>query len=256
MESNFVLLVDDEPFQLKLLQRQLAQNGITGTIGCDATAALRRMDEAEAPPELVFLDLNMPDMDGVEFLRQLVKREYNGGLVLVSGEDERILDTASRLASAHRLNVLGHLHKPVDPGALTTLLHRWRTATLPSSRRSRRMYDAEELELAIRRHELVNYYQPKVELSNGHLVGVEALVRWRHPVDGLVTPDQFLDAAEDHGVIDDLTRCVLSSAVAQARAWRDEGLDLRVAVNVSMANLMSLHGDLIVAPDRFHSEVC
>ena len=83
----------------------------------------------------------------------------------------------------------------------------------------------------------MNYYQPKVAVANGRVVGVEALVRWRHPVDGLVFPDQFIGVAEAHGLIDALTRGVLHETLAQAKVWREAGLALRVAVNVSMDNL-------------------
>jgi EAL domain-containing protein (putative c-di-GMP-specific phosphodiesterase class I) len=69
---------------------------------------------------------------------------------------------------------------------------------------------------------------------------VEALVRWQHPKDDLVFPDQFITTAEEHGLIDELTRVVLTAALQQARIWQDAGLHLRVAVNVSMDNISSL----------------
>jgi len=86
----------------------------------------------------------------------------------------------------------------------------------------------------------VNYYQPKVSVTTGEVVGLETLVRWRHPKDGLIFPDQFIGMAEQYGLIDDLTRAVLSEALPQARAWQDAGLSLRLAVNLSMDNLVSL----------------
>jgi EAL domain-containing protein (putative c-di-GMP-specific phosphodiesterase class I) len=87
------------------------------------------------------------------------------------------------------------------------------------------------------RGELVNYYQPKVALATGKLAGVETLVRWRHPEDGLVFPDQFITTAEEHGLIDDLTKTILAAALLQYRQWVNAGLDTRVAVNVSMQSL-------------------
>jgi EAL domain-containing protein (putative c-di-GMP-specific phosphodiesterase class I) len=87
---------------------------------------------------------------------------------------------------------------------------------------------------------MVNHYQPKVEFATGRLTGVEALVRWQHPVDGLVFPEQFVGVAEEQQLIDSLTRAVLRSALAQARAWQDAGLSLTVAVNVSVDNLAAL----------------
>ena len=99
----------------------------------------------------------------------------------------------------------------------------------------------DEVRDAIANGQLVNYYQPKVAVATGEVVGVEALVRWRHPAHGMVFPDQFIGVAEAHGLIDDLTRVVLTGALAQAKAWQQAGLVLVVAVNVSMDNLFSRH---------------
>jgi len=72
------------------------------------------------------------------------------------------------------------------------------------------------------------------------VMGVETLVRWQHPRDGLVFPDQFIGLAEAHGLIDDLTSAVLIAAFAQARLWQDAGLMLQVSVNLSVDNLDSV----------------
>jgi EAL domain-containing protein (putative c-di-GMP-specific phosphodiesterase class I) len=72
------------------------------------------------------------------------------------------------------------------------------------------------------------------------VLGVETLVRWQHPEDGLVLPDLFISVAETNGLINDLTRMVLTQALDQAKDWQQTGLILRVAVNISMDNLASL----------------
>ncbi|MEN1974114.1 putative bifunctional diguanylate cyclase/phosphodiesterase [Cellulomonas sp. P4] len=84
---------------------------------------------------------------------------------------------------------------------------------------------------------LVLHYQPQVDVATGRPVGVEALVRWDHPTHGVLPPVAFLDLAEAHGVMQLVTWQVLSQATAQAVRWRDEGLDLRVAVNLSTSCL-------------------
>ena len=96
-----------------------------------------------------------------------------------------------------------------------------------------------ELRYAIDGDELVLYYQPKVHLRTGRVQGVEALVRWDHPQKGLVSPDDFIGLAERTGLIDQLTMVVLNRAIRQCREWRNEGLDLPVAVNLSVRNLES-----------------
>jgi diguanylate cyclase (GGDEF)-like protein len=90
-----------------------------------------------------------------------------------------------------------------------------------------------ELPDAIERDQLFLVYQPKIDLHHGTVVGMEALVRWRHPQRGVIPPDQFILLAEHAGLIKPLTFWVLRAALAQARAWRDAGLSLSMAVNLS-----------------------
>jgi diguanylate cyclase (GGDEF)-like protein len=94
-----------------------------------------------------------------------------------------------------------------------------------------------ELRDAIEHEQLLLHYQPKLSMHTGQCVHVEALVRWQHPRRGLIPPDQFIPLAEQTGLIRNLTRWVLASAVRQCRAWRDEGLEIAIAVNLSMRNL-------------------
>ncbi|APR04285.1 EAL domain-containing protein [Thauera chlorobenzoica] len=233
-----ILLVDDEAFALDLLTRQLAAlgfNRVTTTGG--AAQALARLADRSVRFDIVFSDLQMPGMDGVEFVRALAQAGFTGELVLVSGENERILQTANQLARAHGLRVLGSLSKPVAPENLRTLLAKHAEASVPRPQGVRKLYPPDELQRAIAAGELLCHCQPKVSLATGVLTGVEILVRWQHPEDGLVFPDRFIGVAEEHGLIDALTRAVLLAALRQARIWRDAGLDCPVAINLSMDNL-------------------
>jgi diguanylate cyclase (GGDEF)-like protein/PAS domain S-box-containing protein len=90
-----------------------------------------------------------------------------------------------------------------------------------------------ELREAIERRRLVLHYQPKVEQSSGILSEVEALVRWPHPTEGLLPPDEFIPLAERTGLITPLTAWVLNEALAQCHEWQDAGMTIGVAVNLS-----------------------
>ena len=94
-----------------------------------------------------------------------------------------------------------------------------------------------DLRRGLQRGELVLYYQPKVNISTGELVGAEALVRWKHPEHGLILPDDFIPLAERTGLINPLTRYIMDVALTQARVWLESGRPLPIAVNLSARNL-------------------
>ncbi len=97
-----------------------------------------------------------------------------------------------------------------------------------------------ELPRALDEHELVLHYQPKALLASGEVRSVEALVRWAHPTRGMIFPDAFIPAAQETGLIRPLTLYVLDEALRQCRAWRDEGFEISVSVNLSTRNLLDL----------------
>jgi diguanylate cyclase (GGDEF)-like protein len=94
-----------------------------------------------------------------------------------------------------------------------------------------------ELRRALEDRELVVEYQPQVDLATGTVRGAEALVRWDHPTRGVLSPEEFLAAAEQGGLMRSLTRYVLDESLRQLRAWRSAGLEIDLAVNVSSRDL-------------------
>ncbi len=100
-----------------------------------------------------------------------------------------------------------------------------------------RLLLAADLRQAIGTNELELFYQPKVNIATGKVTSVEALLRWHHPTRGLLSPTVFIPLAEQTGLIAPLSQWVLEAAVRQSRAWRDMGVALSVAVNLSMRNL-------------------
>jgi len=97
-----------------------------------------------------------------------------------------------------------------------------------------------ELRRAVAEDQIFLLYQPKIDLRTGSLYGVEALARWQHPTRGIIPPDLFIPLAEQTGLIAPLTERVLQKALRQCRDWREAGLSLNVAVNLSRRNLQSV----------------
>ncbi len=244
-----ILLVDDEPFALKLLARQLAGLGYTNVVATEVAADALALVASGNPIDLVMCDLQMPEMDGIELMRHLASVGYTGAIVLVSGEDVRILHTAQMVAQSHHMNVLGALSKPIPPAELSRILEGLAGCVKTVPKRVSKSYSAVELEHGILAGQLVNHYQPKVDVASGLVQGVESLVRWGHPSDGLVYPDQFIATAEEHGLINILTDAVMTNTLRQTRLWLDAGIDIHVAINVSMDNLAAVE-----FPDRVAAE--
>ena len=92
--------------------------------------------------------------------------------------------------------------------------------------------------LALSRNELTLYYQPKVNLSTGNIEGIEALLRWQHPEKGLLLPGDFLPIIEDHDLIISIGVYVLRKALQQISDWQDQGLNIKVSVNVAARQLL------------------
>ena len=225
-ENNVVLAVDDEPDFLELIAM------IGEGVGCEVltavTPAAFRDHLAQRHPALILLDLQMPGMDGIEALRYLARQGSDAGVLLASGMDQRVLVSARQLGESLGLNMLGTLQKPAMVEDIETLLKQHLSNNSPR-------VTAEEMARAVRDQEFIVHYQPKLvrRAQEWQVGGMEALVRWQHPVLGLLLPQEFLGLAEQSGLIIDISDAVLTSAVRQTGHWRQGGLDLALAVNLS-----------------------
>jgi EAL domain-containing protein (putative c-di-GMP-specific phosphodiesterase class I)/FixJ family two-component response regulator len=247
-EKNInILVLDDEAFMLKLLERMLVNLGYNNIVTCDnSVKALNYICEKNTQPDLILCDLMMPEMDGIEIVNHLIENCYTGNLILVSGIEERIMLTVEKLAHTNNIRILGSLHKPFTTDCLSVLLDKV-TPHKESMRKNKKIYSVDEVRNGIKNNELINHYQPQINISSGKVVGVESLVRWQHPIDGMVYPDQFIGIAEENNLIDDLTKVVMVNAFKQTKCWNDDRINIRVAVNISMDNLKSLDFPDLVA---------
>lgn len=253
-----MMIIDDDAFVRDLMISQLDSLGInkvkTASSGDEALATLQRMD---APPSVLLLDLNMPSMDGVEFMRHLAQQAYTGNIILFSAEDTRLLRSAENIAKDRNLNILGALEKPVNIVPLSKLLLRVGEQQRARPLRDKVDVSKDELRRGIEQNELIVYFQPQIDIASQQLSGVEALVRWIHPDKGMIPPDAFIPVAEELGLINDMTDIIMSKAMQQCASWRDQGLDTKVSINLSVDSLdrLELPEYIVACANKYRVDV-
>jgi EAL domain-containing protein (putative c-di-GMP-specific phosphodiesterase class I)/AmiR/NasT family two-component response regulator len=227
-----VLIVDDSPVQRAhavSVCRALGV-GIVHTAG-NGSEALALLSQLAVPPELLILDLEMPTMDGSQFLQRLHQQGIDIQVLICSSREITLLDLVSDMGSVLGLRVAA-LQKPLSPEGLRRELTK--SASVPKQQSVERMNPtAADLGLALERGEICCHYQPKVDMRTAIVRGVEVLARWRHPTLGMVSPAEFIPLAERSGAILDLTLRIVQDAMSQSAAWMAHGLHLSVALNLS-----------------------
>lgn len=232
-----ILIVEDHDFQRRVLARLLGALGAKKVLeAANGRAALALLDAGHAPG-LVICDLDMPEMDGMAFIRHLGARLPDVPVIIATALDPALLGSVAKMADAYGVRLLGVLEKPVTRVHLAQLIaagdnERPRRAVSPAP-----TFPLEEIEAGIRNHEFVPFFQPKVDLRSGAVVGAEALARWRHPTQGIVSPYGFILTLEQAGQIDALTFLMLEQAAHAARRLRAAGLNITVSVNLSTTSL-------------------
>jgi EAL domain-containing protein (putative c-di-GMP-specific phosphodiesterase class I) len=229
-----ILVVDDNPEIGEFISSAAAPMSIVCVVTTDAESFLERLTPDTT---LIMLDLVMPGCDGIELLRMLAARKCSTAIVLMSGIGKRIVESAEKLAVSLGLNVIGHLTKPFRLVQLQELFEsrvEGRAAVYRPERSKVEIPD-EDLERAIEHEEFVLHYQPQLDIPTKDVVGIEALVRWKHPSRGLIYPDDFIPRLEAMGAIDQLgwivaNRGLLEMKQAAGPNWMQPVLSLNVSV--------------------------
>ncbi len=235
ISQSRILVVDDEDFVLNLSVRILKNFGCKYiTTASTGNSAIEKLIQAVEPFDIVICDLNMPEMDGIEFMRHAAENNFTGGVIFLSGEDDRILGSTHNLAKAHNLNILGAIPKPPTPDALKLLLKKFKPAQQKKISVSQTSITEKELCSGINGKELQLVYQPIINIKTGKLAGVETLARWNSQGGGILGPGAFIPLAEACGLINDMTFIIYKKAIHQASAWMAAGRNLKLSINISI----------------------
>lgn len=237
LESAIVLVVDDDAFTRETTRRIVQRLGARTVLeAADGAEALLRFNEAPSI-DLILCDLDMPGVDGIETLRILAARNPRARIILLSAADSRVLRSARETAAAFGLPPLLALQKPLTAAQLRDALAVEQEATSTDPSKVHSPATSADLFRGLEHGEFRPYYQPKVDMRTREPAGFEALVRWHHPIHGVLSPASFLGLAQDTGQIAALTDVMLELAVRDCVQWHRRGLQAGVSVNLPVPAL-------------------
>ncbi|MGB1547363.1 MAG: GGDEF/EAL domain-containing response regulator [Alphaproteobacteria bacterium] len=248
-----ILIVDDDQGVAEFIGDVAAGCGLGVTI-CHSVQAFRGCFPSLCPDFMV-VDLNLGDGDGIEVLRYLAEKDCKAKILLVSGTDPGVLKTASNLGNMQGLTICGTLNKPIAITALEEVFESTvdDDVAVASCNPADFSFSEEELREAISNGQLEAYYQPKIALTGqeaGRIEAVEALVRWHHPVHGIIAPNHFIPLAEKSDLIGKLTETMIDMSLRKLLEWNDQALSLAMAVNLSPSLLHQLD-----IPDKLAAQI-
>ncbi|CDF82169.1 EAL domain-containing protein [Pseudomonas knackmussii B13] len=246
-----VLIIDDSEIQRHFMAELCRDFGIRGILHAEDGRRAIELLKSQPQIEAIILDLEMPHMDGVQVLHELANLGLDPAVIVASARENTLLNVVESLGKSLGLRLLGVLRKPVLRDQLVSSLSRYSAVQLRSE--GEEQYDSgpelsvRDVQRAVRNREFEAYFQPKIALQDGRLKGVEALVRWNHPVYGMLPPGRFMELVERSQFISELTLQMLDQSLRHCLVWQAAGLELSVSINVSARSLAdSLLADAII----------
>lgn len=268
LNASGVMVVEDSTPQRMVAVGLLRELGLTHIEeAADGVAALQLLKRLPVPPAVLVVDLEMSGMDGVELLHQVAAEGYRAGVVIASARELALIESVESMVSEMGLIMLGALRKPLQIEPLCAALNSLGDKVgIPKRSLGPLAPDVtpDELAIALEQKRLVPCFQPKLDLQTLMPRGAEVLARWLCADGTLIEPARFIDVAEAHGLMPQVTAHMVDASLAAMRHWDSRGMRLSVAINLSPVTLddQQLADDLIervsaagIEPSRITFEV-
>lgn len=235
-----LLVVEDDDFQRKAIINMLRSLGVklisSAGNGKEALEIIRGLNSNTV--NVAICDLKMPEMDGMEFLRHLGHENHNIAIIISSALDGKLLASVAGMARMFGIKLLGAIEKPIMLTTLNELLLKYDNSEHKQPQQNTgKSFTLEKILHGVNANQFEPFFQPKVDLKSGRLVGAEALARWVHPEHGVIGPYAFIPLLEQSGNIDGLTFLMLEKSAAACRSFHDRGHILTISVNLSLLSL-------------------
>jgi EAL domain-containing protein (putative c-di-GMP-specific phosphodiesterase class I)/FixJ family two-component response regulator len=242
------LVVEDQDAQREALGRMLGHLGARRVYeAADGEAALAILRNRDEPVDIIVNALDMPGMDGLEFIRHVGLENLPLSVIFASRLDRPLIAAVESMTAAYGVKVLGVIEKPVTAEKLIAAFEpqvfaserraESRPLSLVAQTPTKPTFPLLEIVKGLADNEFEPFFQPKVEMASGKIVGAKALARWRHREMGKVEADAFITPLEASGQIDELTWIMLKKAAACCTSWRAADVDATVSVRLALASL-------------------
>lgn len=231
------LIIDDHPFQRSHLKRLLkklsAHEILEAGNGLEALSLLKTTPKVD----IIFSDLDMPEMDGIEFMRHLASGYQSPSVIISSATESSLISSVEKMALEYGVKLLGIIEKPVDVDKLCQFLDKHHAKKPQRTFSNNTIFDLESILKAIDKDQFEPHFQPKVEIASGRVVGCEALARWLHPELGVIAPYAFIPLLESAKQINELTMKMIKKSAEACKKWHEDGLEMTISVNLSLVSL-------------------
>jgi len=233
-----VLIVEDSDVQRRHIEGLCRELGIAAIESvANGEMALALLRDRDSLIDALIVDLEMPRVDGVEVMQEMARLGLHLPVVVASARESSLLAAVEVMSRSLGLHLLSTLQKPLSTERLREALERASSSASPTAEPSGPRYSAAQIERALDARQFLPFYQPKLALRPTIIRGVEALIRWQHPEQGLVPPAHFIDVMEQSGLVHRLTLDLLDQVLLQCRRWHEGGLKITVSLNVSPQSL-------------------
>ncbi|MGB7206427.1 MAG: EAL domain-containing response regulator [Anderseniella sp.] len=230
-----LLLVDDDPLMLTIAQAHLLALGVEHCDavknGFDAVQAMKKPGEAY---DLVISDISMPEMDGVQLIVALAEQGYKGWIAIMSSQDMAVCRATIGIAESYHMRFAGLCRKPVTRQMLLEFLKAVKAGNnhgTPGFANKIHELSKDELAAALDENRLKPFYQPLVDMQSGDIVGAEALARIIATDGTVIPPFAFIESAERHDLLGDLTRRMFSAVLEDMREISRHRASFNLALN-------------------------
>ena len=238
-EMHFLIALDD-PLHRDYLKAVLGRLGAAQiTEALDGPTALRAFQNSLQPVDIALFDLSTAGIDGMELIRHMAKIACDTAVIMSGAVDGALEFSVATVSNAYGITLLGFVQKSDGIDELSATIKRYARRKKSSSGAAIAVpeFDIDTIVQAIAANEITPYFQPKVDLTSGHVVGAEAFARWHHPRYGLLSPTHFIPVLNYHQQLDTLTYHMINRSTAACRAWHDAGHIISVSINLGATTL-------------------